>query len=185
MGEKVQMRVVGVSKSANSKDFYCLLLEEVLGDKKLPIVIGQNEAQMIVVSVDKIKMMRPLLPDVFMETAKEINLQLLEVFIYKKQNGVYFTKIIWQLTDTSKVEVEARPSDAIALALRSNAPIFIEKSILEQYGVSPSNQNNPQVIELPLCEMTKNQLKILLQEAVEDENYEQAAIIRDLLKTKI
>ena len=127
---------------------------------------------------------RPFLADVIADTANIFDLRLKEVFIYKKQNGIYFTQIIWQQNE--KIETtEARPSDAVALALRCNAPIFIEKEIIEQFGISPSNQHEPQMIELPLSEMTKSQLKVLLQDAVEEENYERAAIIRDLLKTKI
>lgn len=184
MEEKVQLRVLGVSRSANSKDFYCMLLEEVNGERKLPIIIGQNEAQMLVVAVEKVQMQRPFLPDVFIETTKSFNLLLKEVYIYEKHNGVYFTKVVW-IQNEQIESVETRPSDAIALALRCEAPIFISKKIIEQFGVLPTNQHKPQFIELPLSEMTKNQLKVLLQDAVDDENYERAAVIRDLLKTKI
>lgn len=184
MAEKIQLKVLGVSRSANSHDFYCMLLEEIDGDKKLPIIIGRSEAQTVVVSVEKMQTVRPFLADVIADTANKFDLRLKEVFIYKKQNGIYFTQIIWQQNE--KIETtEARPSDAVALALRCNAPIFIEKEIIEQFGISPSNQHEPQMIELPLSEMTKSQLNVLLQDAVEEENYERAAIIRDLLKTKI
>ncbi len=184
MAEKVQLRVLGISHSESSKAFYCLLLEEVNGERKLPIVVGHHEAQTIAVAFDKMQVARPFMPDVFVETTQRFDLRLKEIFIYKKLRGVYFTKVVW-LRGEQMEEIEARPSDAVALALRTSAPIYIDKEIIDEAGISPANQHQPQVIEIPLSEMNKKQLTVLLDDAVKEENYERAALIRDLLKTKI
>ena len=108
MAEKIQLKVLGVSRSANSHDFYCMLLEEIDGDKKLPIIIGRSEAQTVVVSVEKMQTVRPFLADVIADTANKFDLRLKEVFIYKKQNGIYSRKLFGNKTKKLKRQRLAR-----------------------------------------------------------------------------
>lgn len=182
---KKQVSVLGISKNDFiDTPFRVLLLKEVGGERNLPLLIGQAEAQAIVAILESLDLPRPLVYDAFVRFSAEVGVKFKEVFIYSKKESVYLANMVWQQMDKI-IEIDSRPSDAIALALRENAPIFIEEEILQNFG---SNIKDKVVFlkhEMTLFDMNRSQLEALLEESVKAEDYEKAAAIRDVLKTKI
>ncbi|MEY2703288.1 MAG: hypothetical protein RLY43_1927, partial [Bacteroidota bacterium] len=180
---------------------YALLLNEVDGDRKLPIVIGAFEAQSIAIALEKeIKPPRPLTHDLFKSFADRFDIVVKQVIIHKLVDGVFFSSIICERDKIEEI-IDARTSDAIALALRFNAPIFTYKNILDKAGIylnmNPTENNledvdNDDVLSTPqtfgisdekpsdvYANYSTDELYNLLEEAVQNEDYEKAAKIRD------
>lgn len=198
----VKLSIKGISYSQTQNGAYALILNEVDGDKKLPIVIGAFEAQSIAIALEKeIKPPRPLTHDLFKNFAERFDITVKQVIIHKLVDGVFYSSIICERDKIEEI-IDARTSDAIALALRFNSPIFTYKNILDKAGIFLNNTNelnkdendldtilsNPdtfgQEIESNQSESTYTsktiqELNELLAEAVENEDYEKAAKIRD------
>ena len=131
----VRLKIKGISYSQNKNGAYALILNEVEGDKKLPIVIGAFEAQSIAIALEKeINPPRPLTHDLFKNFADRFHIVIKQVVIHKLVDGVFFSNIICE-RDKTEETIDARTSDAIALALRYNAPIFTYKTILDKAGI--------------------------------------------------
>lgn len=197
--------VKGISYSHSQNGAYALILDEVEGQRKLPIVIGAFEAQSIAIAIEEeIKPPRPLTHDLFKTFAERFEIQLKQVIIHKLVDGVFFSTIICERLGVEEM-MDARTSDAIALAIRFGAPIFTYKDIMEQAGIILSGedaQENSQEddvddivaqVEQIIEEDTKvddysgfneKQLNILLNEAIENEDYERAAKLRDELNKR-
>lgn len=196
----VKLAIKGISYSQTQNGAYALILSEIDGDKKLPIVIGAFEAQSIAIALEKeIKPPRPLTHDLFKSFADRFDIVVKQVIIHKLVDGVFYSSIICERDKIEEI-IDARTSDAIALALRFNAPIFTYKNILDDAGVflKPSSAKKElvakqdEIIEgLLLGEEVESKtqdkfskhtikdLKKMLQKAVENEDYEKAASIRD------
>jgi len=199
----VRLNIKGISYSQTQNGAYALILSEVDGDRKLPIVIGAFEAQSIAIALEKeIKPPRPLTHDLFKTFADQFDIVVKQVIIHKLVDGVFYSSIICE-RDAIEEIIDARTSDAIALALRFKAPIFTYKNILDKAGIFLKTQKKKEdisseeetVIEKLLAgddresvtpaskeNFTKFSLKELnemLDQAVSDENYERAAAIRD------
>lgn len=198
----VKLSIKGISYSQTQNGAYALILNEVDGDKKLPIVIGAFEAQSIAIALEKeIKPPRPLTHDLFKNFAERFDIKVKQVIIHKLVDGVFYSSIICERDKIEEI-IDARTSDAIALALRFNSPIFTYKNILDKAGIFLNNNTevttNPNDIEAVLSnsepfdhEIESNQsgssyadksiqeLNELLSKAVENEDYEMAAKIRD------
>jgi bifunctional DNase/RNase len=199
----VKLSIKGISYSQTQNGAYALILNEVDGDKKLPIVIGAFEAQSIAIALEKeIKPPRPLTHDLFKNFADRFDIVVKQVIIHKLVDGVFYSSIICERDKIEEI-IDARTSDAIALALRFNSPIFTYKNILDKAGIylntNPKDANtDSEDIETILSnpesfghEVESNQfgstyatnsiqeLNDLLSEAVENEDYEKAANIRD------
>lgn len=198
----VRLNIKGISYSQTQNGAYALILSEVDGDRKLPIVIGAFEAQSIAIALEKeIKPPRPLTHDLFKNFADHFDIMVKQVIIHKLVDGVFYSSIICE-RDTIEEIIDARTSDAIALALRFKAPIFTYKNILDKAGIYLKTQKQTEdisgeeeaVIEELLTDdkesvtpqggedYTKFSLKELnemLDQAVANENYERAAAIRD------
>ncbi len=197
----VKLTIKGISYSQTQNGAYALILNEVDGDRKLPIVIGAFEAQSIAIALEKeIKPPRPLTHDLFKNFADRFDIAVKQVIIHELVDGVFFSSIICERDRIEEI-IDARTSDAIALALRFNAPIFTYKNILEKAGVflksnpaegsSPQNTDNvlssPQIFGTEesnqsastYSNQTIAELMELLESAVQDEDYEKAAKIRD------
>ncbi len=196
----VRLNIKGISYSQTQNGAYALLLNEVDGQRKLPIVIGAFEAQSIAIALEKeIKPPRPLTHDLFKNISDRYNIVIKQVIIHKLVDGVFFSSIICERDKIEEI-VDARTSDAIALAIRFNAPIFTYKDILNKAGII---LNNPQKREAPEdmfsesmlfeedteqdalqhknkhAHLSLQELNNALQEAVNNEDYEAAADIRD------
>lgn len=199
----VRLTIKGISYSQTQNGAYALILSELEGERKLPIVIGAFEAQSIAISLEKeIKPPRPLTHDLFRNFAERFEITIKQVIIHKLVDGVFFSSIICERDKIEEI-IDARTSDAIALALRFNAPIFTYKNILDKAGIyiksSPEKkpEDNTDIIETLIKEDTPSrpnaneyasystkELNQMLHKAVENEDYEQAVFIRDELSKR-
>jgi bifunctional DNase/RNase len=197
----VKLNIKGISYSQTQNGAYALILSEVDGERKLPIVIGAFEAQSIAIALEKeIKPPRPLTHDLFKNFADRFEIQVKQVIIHKLVDGVFFSSIICERDKIEEI-IDARTSDAIALALRFNAPIFTYKNILEKAGIflkaGPKKKDTPDdeqaILEQLMTDDTEStkkssksyktyslkELHDMLDKAVDSEDYEKAALIRD------
>jgi bifunctional DNase/RNase len=199
----VKLSIKGISYSQTQNGAYALILNEVDGERKLPIVIGAFEAQSIAIALEKeIKPPRPLTHDLFKNFAERFDIVVKQVIIHKLVDGVFYSSIICERDKIEEI-IDARTSDAIALALRFNAPIFTYKNILDKAGIYLKNNameadkdaqeiddilSNPQTFSEPVesnesgemySKHSLQELIELLDQAVIHEDYEKAAKIRD------
>ena len=194
----VRLNIKGISYSQTQNGAYALILSEVDGDRKLPIVIGAFEAQSIAIALEKeIKPPRPLTHDLFKNFSDRFDIVVKQVIIHKLVDGVFYSSLICERDKIEEI-IDARTSDAIALALRFDAPIFTYKNILDKAGiylkVNPKNEDevedNILLDEMVAEEIetksdeglqvkTLDELNKLLEKAVAQEDYEAAARIRD------
>ncbi|MCB4798554.1 bifunctional nuclease family protein [Neotamlana laminarinivorans] len=197
----VRLNIKGISYSQTQNGAYALILNEVDGDRKLPIVIGAFEAQSIAIALEKeISPPRPLTHDLFKNFADRFDIIVKQVIIHKLVDGVFYSSLICERDKIEEI-IDARTSDAIALALRFQAPIFTYKNILDKAGiylkVNPkkeddnedqdsilmddlvSNELEPNKPKDNFASKTIEELHKLLDEAVANEDYEKAAHIRD------
>ncbi|ARV11456.1 bifunctional nuclease family protein [Gilvibacter sp. SZ-19] len=193
----VRLNIKGISYSQTQNGAYALILSEVDGQRKLPIVIGAFEAQSIAIALEKeIKPPRPLTHDLFKNFADRFDIQVKQVIIHKLVDGVFYSSIICERDKIEEI-IDARTSDAIALALRFKAPIFTYKNILDKAGIFLKGNASEEVEEAPsLVEQliadepsstqsedysgyTIKELNEMLDQAVANEDYEKAARIRD------
>ncbi|SDW08685.1 bifunctional nuclease family protein [Aequorivita viscosa] len=195
----VKLTIKGISYSQTQNGAYALILNEVDGERKLPIVIGAFEAQSIAIALEKdITPPRPLTHDLFKNFAERFDIVVKQVIIHKLVDGVFYSSIICERDKIEEI-IDARTSDAIALALRFNAPIFTYKNILDKAGIflkttpapkSVSKQEESVLEDLILGEpetsskenysrLSVKELNKMLDEAVKNENYELAARVRD------
>ncbi len=193
--KKVRLEIVGLSYSQTQSGAYALVLGESAGSRRLPIIIGGFEAQAIAIELEKMTPTRPLTHDLFKAFAKTFNVDVTEILIYNLVEGIFYAKLI--CTDGSKdVEIDARTSDAIALAVRFNCPIFTYEFILKSSGIVLDDESLPTLeqISAPLEEIMNSEneyqsksteeLKNLLQSALDNEQYELASKIRDEINTR-
>lgn len=198
----VKLNIKGISYSQTQNGAYALILNEVDGDRKLPIVIGAFEAQSIAIALEKeISPPRPLTHDLFKNFADRFDIVVKQVIIHKLVDGVFYSSLICERDKIEEI-IDARTSDAIALALRFQAPIFTYKNILDKAGiylkVNPkkedededtqdsilmddlvANELEPNTKRESFKSKTLEELHNLLNEAVVNEDYEKAARIRD------
>lgn len=193
----IRLNIKGISYSQTQNGAYALILNEVDGDRKLPIVIGAFEAQSIAIALEKeIKPPRPLTHDLFKNFSDRFDVIVKQVIIHKLVDGVFYSSLICERDKIEEI-IDARTSDAIALALRFQAPIFTYKNILDKAGiylkVNPDKDENEEGIlvdEIVIEESadvqqdtythkTIDELHKLLETAVLNEDYETAAKIRD------
>jgi|TARA_B110000971_G_C19967740_1_gene481081 bifunctional DNase/RNase len=189
----VRLIIKGISYSQTQNGAYALILSELKGQRKLPIVIGAFEAQSIAIALEKeIKPPRPLTHDLFKNFSVRFDIIIKQIIIHKLVDGVFYSSIICERDKIEEV-IDARTSDAIALALRFNAPIFTYENILTKAGVilkvEETNEsesvikeiNQEDTVDSKQDYKNKNteELQKLLKLAVLKENYENAALIRD------
>lgn len=194
--KKVRLEIVGLSYSQTQSGAYALVLGESAGSRRLPIIIGGFEAQAIAIELEKMKPTRPLTHDLFKSFAETFNVNVIEILIYNLVEGIFYAKLI--CTDGTKdIEIDARTSDAIAIAVRFNCPIFTYEFILESSGIVLDDATIPNLSKLtdstPDDELdTENEfktksseeLKKMLQSALDNEQYEMASKIRDEINTR-
>lgn len=191
--KKVKLEIVGLSYSQTQTGAYALVLGEAKGKRRLPIIIGGFEAQAIAIELEKMTPSRPLTHDLFRSLAKGFDININEVIIYNLVEGIFFAKLI--CTDGGKeVEIDARTSDAIALAVRFSCPINTYEFILSQAGIIldedtlASGEGVPgemvEVEETDFLKKSTEELKQLLETALSDEDYEKASKIRDELNNR-
>lgn len=194
--KKIPLDIVGLSYSQTQSGAYALLLNESKGKRRLPIIIGGFEAQAIAIEMENMKPSRPLTHDLFKNFAETFEIKLKEVIIYNLVEGIFYAKLICA-RDNNEVEIDARTSDAIALAVRFNCPVYTYEFILNSAGIimdddtakeaTPVESKAEKVVEKQEEDFNKktfDELKDLLQKALDREDYERASRIRDEINTR-
>jgi bifunctional DNase/RNase len=204
--KKLELELLALSESNASIHSYAVVLGEKNGKRKLPIIIGSFEAQAIAIELEKMKPARPLTHDLFVSLARTFGVELREVLITDLKEGVYFANLVWARPDEPGKQwvLDARTSDALALAVRFACPIYTVEAVLSQGGIEPeqwdiaietgvSKSSSEQRMELSDVEKdrggTGNRLSIKaleqeLQDALRQEDYEKAARIRDKIEQR-
>lgn len=194
--KKIKLEILGLSPSQAQQGSFALVLGEELGNRRLPIIIGVFEAQAIAVQIENITPNRPMTHDLFKSFAEALNYTLKEIIISDLSEGIFYAKIVCG-DDLREVEVDSRPSDAIAIGLRFGVPIYTYESILSEAGIVSSSlsddEDEPEEEVLretmrskgtfseQLRDMPNDELLKMLDEALSKEEYEKAAKIRDEL----
>lgn len=197
--KKIELEIIGLSHSQTQAGAYALILGEVYGKRRLPVIIGGFEAQAIALEIEKMTPSRPLTHDLFKSFAEEFQIQLEEVIVYNLVNGIFFAKLICS-SGGKKHEIDARTSDAVALATRFQVPIYTYEFLLSSSGViieehdisfmeSMDNPDigpevNPTTTPPSISQLSDAQLEEKLLKAIEEESYETAARIRDEIKKR-
>ncbi len=194
----IQMTVRGISYSETQTGAYALILNEEKGERKLPIIIGGFEAQSIAIALEQeVKPSRPLTHDLFKSFGERFNIYVKQVIIHKLVDGIFFSSLICERDKIEEI-IDARTSDAIALAIRYNAPIYAYDSILKKAGFTAAISENSKKLSEDkwiqnfvkeqsnrnedigdLKKLSVSKLKSLLTKLVSQENYEKAAKVRD------
>ncbi|TLU53518.1 MAG: hypothetical protein FDX02_07105 [Chlorobium sp.] len=183
---KLQVDILGLSTSPHTNGAYALILYELEGKRKLPIIIGGFEAQAIALKLENIKPPRPFTHDLFKNIADAFHLHVNEIIIDELHNETFYAKVICEVNGEIH-EIDARPSDAIAIAVRFNAPLFVTEEIMNEAGIKEEHkeeseevQENEEMAALePAFDTLLDELQISLSEAISNEDYEEAAKLRD------
>ncbi|MCB0643914.1 MAG: bifunctional nuclease family protein [Phaeodactylibacter sp.] len=182
---KIELNIIALSESVSSPGHYTLILEEFQGFRRLPIIIGPFEAQAIAITLERMQPSRPMTHDLFRDFLLQLHVQLVEVQISDLKEGIFHAKILCRRPDGSDFELDARSSDALALAVRFDCPIFTFAHILDQAGIqldSPSlaftNKRGS------LVDYSLEELEQLLEKVLQKEDYESATRIRDAIQKK-
>lgn len=205
--KKIQLDIVGLSYSQTQSGAYALVLGEINGNRRLPIIIGSFEAHAIAVEIEKMKPTRPLTHDLIKAFADSYAISIEEVLIYNLVDGIFFARITTK-SGTETKELDARTSDAVALAVRFNCPIYTYEFIMSSAGIviessdfafleniasTPNVETIDEINEKysqpkqsvsPYSSLTKEQLENTLQKAIDNEKYEIAARIRDEIERR-
>jgi hypothetical protein len=192
---KVDMEIVDIALSGSSSGAYAMVLGEVGGSRKLPIVIGGSEAQAIAIEMEKMKASRPLTHDLFRNAFEVFGLKVTEVLIYNMVEGIFYAKLICS-DGVREEEVDARPSDGVALAYRFNAPIRCYESVLDAAGIRSEDLERDEDFEEeedervdvvhagPVGTGSLEELEEELRDAIEQEDYERASRLRDEIERR-
>lgn len=203
MEDKIRLEISGLSYSQAQTGAYALVLSETEGNRSLPIIIGSFEAQAIAIELESMKPSRPLTHDVFKTFADNFKIDIKEVIIYNLLEGVFFAKLICMDKHGEVAEIDTRTSDAIALSVRFQCPVYTHEFILKDAGViidedaeiRPAHSNveddiakaleeTESAVSDPIQSKTPEQLQELLDEALANEDYEFASKIRDELERR-
>lgn len=190
--DKIKLEILGLSPSQSQSGSFALVLGEEYGNRRLPIIIGMFEAQAIAIEIEKIVPNRPMTHDLFKQFAKNFNFTVREIVISDLREGIFFARIVCS-DGVRETAVDARPSDAIAIGIRFDVPIYTYEAILSEAGITTSvNEEDEETEELvsqpsrsprafgdQLKDMTLDELQKILDEALGQEDYERAAKIRD------
>lgn len=177
---KTELRVLSLSFSQEESGAYALLLGEMDGERQLAVIIGASEAQAILLEMRGLKSPRPLSHQLFASVIEALNVRLLRVLIYKVEKGLFYSYLFLQ-TENSIIRVDARTSDAIAIAMYLQSPIFIYEDLLEREKLNLENKKMQSDDTLAKEQPPIESIKRALEEAVEAEEYEKAALLRDLI----
>lgn len=184
--DRVNLSVLGLSTSQSQAGAYALILQEEDGNARIPIIIGATEAQAIAIALEGLKPPRPLTHDLFINLSNAYDIHLLEVEINKIEEGIFYSQLVFK-GKAGKVTMDARTSDAVALAVRFKAPIYATKDVLEKAGIVMNDDDDEQdsadfdpikASKEPSKQAIIKKLKSQLKKAIEQENYEEASRIK-------
>lgn len=188
--DRVKMKVLALAYNSLSRTgAYALVLSDEEDKVRVPVIIGMAEAQAIVVQLEGVKVRRPLTHDIIKELTGRLGVDLEEVVIYRVEDGVFYAEAFFCRGEDEIIKIDIRTSDAVALALRYKCPIYMKKSVIDQVGISASTfemkgmkstGRHGDNLEL----LSDEVLERLMDEAVQNEDYEQASRYRDMLKSR-
>ena len=170
---------------------YAVMLKEVEGERQVPIIVGSNEAQAIAMALEGVEMPRPMTHDLMLDIIHSLDVDIKHIIISNIRKGTFFAKITMSTLTSGDVTVDSRPSDAIAIGLRSMVPIFVEEVVFDSVGLieqsEPENEESLQEVSQIMEPLTSSEdmldnLNEALDRAVEEEEYEVAARLRDRIK---
>jgi len=191
--KKVKLNILGLSYSQTQTGAYALVLSEADGNRRIPIIIGAVEAQAIAIQLEGLKPPRPLTHDLFLNVALAFDIEITEVFIHKLEEGIFYAEIVCE-QHSNRIRVDSRTSDAIALALRFECPIFTTEEIIEKAGIIMEFDENGEVNDdsddsdmikkksasrIDYSDLSPEELNEMLEAAITEEDYEKASEIRD------
>jgi bifunctional DNase/RNase len=194
--QKIRLNILGLSVSQTQSGAYALVLAEENGERRIPIIIGPVEAQAIAIQLEGLKPPRPLTHDLIKNMAMAFDIALLEVTIYKLEEGIFYSELLCEMNG-KEIRIDSRTSDAVALALRFRCPIYTTEDILKKSGIildledeeSPVRNyadkddfTEPEVSTY--SQYSANELNEMIDEAIRNEDYEKASVIRDELKKR-
>lgn len=181
----LQVDIIGLSTSPSSGGAYALVLGEIEGNRRLPIIIGAFEAQAIALELEKIQPPRPMTHDLLRDALEAVGTEVLDVVIDELREGTFFAKVRY-INDGEEGQLDARPSDAIALAVRVDAPIYVAPSVLDEAGIPSEDEgvsaltSSSSSVEESASPMSHvERIEQQLEKAIADEDYEKAADLRD------
>ncbi|AMR34567.1 hypothetical protein A0256_15130 [Mucilaginibacter sp. PAMC 26640] len=195
--KKIKLDIVGLSYSQTQSGAYALVLGEVSGRRRLPIIIGSFEAQAIAIEIEKMTPSRPLTHDLFKSMGQAFNITVQEIIIYNLVDGIFYAKLVC-FDGKKTVEIDARTSDAIAVSVRFDCPIYTYEFILSTAGIviegndfvyleninETAEEKTPATPAGSFNSLSDDELKTRLAQALSDEAYEKAAKIRDELNKR-
>lgn len=189
--KRIELEIIALSHSVTASQNYAVVLGEKVGIRRLPIVIGNFEAQAIAVALESMSPNRPLTHDLFKNTLDVFKIELQEVVINQLEEGIFYSLLVCN-NNGETIEIDARTSDAIAMAVRFNCPIFTFENIMDEAGIVLDNQDavpqaktNKSATQKPgYSRYTIEQLEDELKNVLEEEDYKKAAIIRDEIKKR-
>ncbi len=190
--DKIKLEILGLSSSQSQSGSFALVLGEVEGNRRLPIIIGMFEAQAIAIEIEKIVPNRPMTHDLFKAFSLNFDIDIKEVYISDLKEGVFFARIICE-QDGKTFEIDSRPSDAIAIGLRFNVDFYTNESILTEAGIVLTDEYEEEMVtaesktseeKTNLEDQSSTELEKLLSDALDKEDYEKAARIRDVLNKR-
>ncbi len=193
--QKIRLNILGLSVSQTQSGAYALVLSEENGDRRMPIIIGPVEAQAIAIQLEGLKPPRPLTHDLIKNIAHAFEITLIEVVIYKLEEGIFYSELLCEM-DGREVRIDSRTSDAVALALRFRCPIYTTEEILSKAGIileadevkksegTGKDKTTGTPKSSPFSRYTMQELEELLNEAVQNEDYEKASVLRDEINNR-
>ena len=190
MDDRVKLKVMGITYSQIQNGAYALVLAEENGDRRIPIIIGTAEAQSIAIRLEHLTPPRPMTHDLFASFAQGFGIRLREVFVYHYEDGVFSSELLFD-DGTRQIRIDSRTSDAIAIALRTQSPIYTTEEIISEAGIifqeepkEKKKEETKTVKRKHLNDYSTKELKERLEEAVRMEAYEKAALIQQELKKR-
>jgi bifunctional DNase/RNase len=192
--KKIKLNILGLSYSQTQSGAYALVLAEEDGERRIPIIIGGVEAQSIAIKLEGLEPPRPLTHDLFLNFSRAFGIEILEVIIYKLEEGIFYAELVCQ-KDGNELRIDSRTSDAVALSLRFNCPIYTYESIIQTAGIV-LDVTKDQEVEMEqednstrgsggkYSNLSVSELNKLLEEAITKEDYEKASEIRDEIQKR-
>ena len=190
--KKVLLNIIGLSYTQTNSGAYAMILGEEDGLRRLPVVIGANEAQSIAINLEGLTPYRPLTHDLFFSLATAFHIELVEVSIVKLEEGVFYSELVCE-TENSRIKIDSRTSDAVALALRFNCPIYATEEIMRKASVLFNEKTGKFVQDVKKEKKDKDkglkdfdieELESQMKIAIEEENYELASVLRDEIRSR-
>ena len=192
--KKIKLNILGLSYSQTQSGAYALVLAEEEGERRIPIIIGGVEAQSIAIKLEGLEPPQPLTHDLFLNFSRTFGIEISEVIIYKLEEGIFYSELVCT-KDGKQLRIDSRTSDAVALSLRFNCPIYTYESIIESAGIV-LDIGKDRELDLDVDEQASkggeskygrkslDELNNLLNDAIADEDYEKASEIRDEIQRR-